>query len=338
MKICQLLLSQGDGGLEKHVRDLSILLAESGHTISVVADKSFLSSLPAGIEHYPIPVRLGRRNPLLQLLIRNTLRRINADIIHAQANKAAYVLSSVSPALNGITVGTVHNIKRDIRSFTQLDHVITVSHGLAQRFNQSTTSVIYNGIATPAVSRLNLYEEFALMHDAPVLLAVGRLVPAKGFDMLLDAINGLKLNLVIVGDGPERHSLQQQLTQLSPMTRVCLAGQRSDVTSLMAAADAVLISSRREGFSYVLSEALLTGCRVLATDVPVANEVLPADLITPIESAYLFRERLVSLLASPSRWSSLMLKPYELAQGGMTLSAMAQRTLTTYNNLVASRC
>jgi glycosyltransferase involved in cell wall biosynthesis len=338
MKVCQLLLSQGDGGLEKHVRDLSIQLTESGHTVSVVADKTFLSSLPAAIKRYPIPARLGRRNPLLQLLIRNTLRQINADIIHAQANKAAYVLSKVSPALTGITVGTVHNIKRDVRSFTQLDHVITVSHCLAERFKRSRTSVIYNGIVAPTVNAMDLLEEFALMPQAPVLLAVGRLVPAKGFDTLLHAVNGLKLNLVIVGDGPERRSLQKQVTLLSPATRVCLAGHRSDVASLMAAADAVLISSRREGFSYVLSEALLTGCRVLATDVPVANEVLPADLITPVESTYLFRERLVSLLAAPSHWSSLMSKPYEVAQRGMTLTAMTQHTLTTYNKLVATRC
>lgn len=336
MKICQLLLSQGDGGLEKHVRELSLLLAESGHTISVIADKSFLSSLPAGIERYPIPVSLGRRNPLLQLAIRNRLRQINADIVHAQANKAAFVLSRLAQSLDGITVGTVHNIKRDIRSFEQLDHVITVSHGLAQRFNHANTSVIYNGIASPAVAGRELYQEFALMPDAPILLAIGRLVPAKGFDMLLEAVNGLRLNLIIVGDGPDMPRLQRQVAQLSTQTRVCLAGHQVNASSLMAAADAVLISSRREGFSYVLSEALLSGCRVLSTDVPVANEVLPADLITPVESAYLFRERLVSLLAAPSHWSALMTQPCEIAQRGMTLEAMGQQTLATYNKLVSA--
>jgi len=338
MKICQLLLSQGDGGLEKHVRELSIQLAEHGDTIAVVADKNFLSSLPAGIERHPIPAGLGRRNPLLQLLLRNTLHRLNADIVHAQANKAAFVLSRLAPSLSAVTVGTVHNIKRDIRSFNQLDHVITVSRGLAERFNREKTSVIYNGINSPVTACRDLYDEFALLPDAPVLMAVGRLVPAKGFDMLLEAVNGLRINLLLIGDGPEMPHLQKLARRLSTDTRVCLTGHREDAASLMASADAVLISSRREGFSYVLSEALLSGCRVLSTDVPVANEVLPADLITPVESAFLFRERLVSLLAAPSRWSELMTIPHETAQRGMTLTAMAQQTLTTYHRLVTTSC
>ncbi len=336
MKICQLLLSQGDGGLEKHVRELSVQLAESNHTVAVVADKNFLSTLPAGIERHPIPARLSRRNPLLRLSIRRTLQRINADIIHAQANKAAFVLSRMASSLPAVTVGTVHNIKRDIHSFNQLDHIITVSHGLAERFNQDKTSVIYNGITSPAVASRDLHSEFALMPDSPVLLAVGRLVPAKGFDILLEAVNGLKINLLLIGDGPDMPRLQNQASRLSAETRVCLTGHRVDAASLMASADAVLISSRREGFSYVLSEALLSGCRVLSTDVPVANEVLPVDLITPIESAYLFRERLVSLLAAPSRWSSLMMQAHEAAQRGMTLTAMGQQTLATYHRLVSA--
>lgn len=336
MKICQLLLSQGEGGLEKHVRELSIQLADHGHTIAVVADKKFLSDLPAGIERHPIPAGLGRRNPLLQLSIRKTLHQLKADIVHAQANKAAFVLSRLAASLPAVTVGTVHNIKRDTGSFTQLDHVITVSHGLAERFNHAKTSVIYNGIASAVAAPRDLYSEFDLIPGSPVLLAVGRLVPAKGFDMLLEAVNGLNINLVLIGDGPEMKRLQKQVRHLSPDTRVCLPGHRADASSLMASADAVLISSRREGFSYVLSEALLSGCRVLSTDVPVANEVLPADLITPVENAYLFRERLVSLLASPSRWSALMTQPHERAQRGMTLEAMGQQTLATYKQLVAA--
>lgn len=338
MKICQLLLSRGNGGLEKHVRELSTQLAESDHTIAVVADKHFLSDLPAGIERYPIPAGLGRRNPLLQLSIRKTLHRINADIVHAQANKAAFVLSRLASSLPAVTVGTVHNIKRDIRSFNQLDHVITVSRGLAERFTDDKTSVIYNGISSPAAASRDLYREFALIPDVPVLLAVGRLVPAKGFDMLLEAVNGLRINLLVIGDGPDMPQLQKQAGHLSAETRVCLTGHRADAASLMASADAVLISSRREGFSYVLSEALLSGCRVLATDVPVANEVLPADLVTPVESAYLFRERLVSLLAAPSRWSALMMHPHETARRGMTLAAMSQQTLATYHKLVSTSC
>lgn len=334
MKICQLLLSQGEGGLEKHVRELSIQLADSGQQIAVVADRQFLSALPAGIERHAVPTGLGRRNPLLHVYLRHTLRRINADIVHAQANKAAFVLSRLNSSLSAVTVGTVHNIKRDVTSFSRLDHVITVSRGLAERFNQQHSSVIYNGIEMPSCIQRDLHAAFNLMPDAPVLLAVGRLVPAKGFDILLEAIDGLKVNLILIGDGPEMPRLRLQASKLSAETRVCIAGERKDASSLMASADAVLISSRREGFSYVLSEALLSGCRVLSTDVPVANEVLPDDLITPIENPSLFRERLVALLTSPVQWSALMQPAHQQAQQKMTLTSMGQATLATYHRLL----
>ncbi|EEF79936.1 glycosyltransferase [Methylophaga thiooxydans] len=335
MRICQLLLSRGQGGLEKHVRELTIQLHADGHDVIVVADRSFLRDLPAGIERHAIPSHLSRFNPLLLFSVVNILRQINADIIHAQANKAATVLSKLHPWLAAKTVGTVHNIKRNLTPYKKLDHVITVSQQLSNGFKDNV-SVVYNGIAEVSPQPRDLRQAFHLDADKPVLVAVGRLVEAKGFDMLLEAIRGLPLSLLIIGEGPERQTLEKRIQSLPSTTQCHLLGQREDATHLMASADAVVISSRREGFSYVFNEAVLCNSRVLATDVPVANEVLPSDLITPIADPKAFRTRLQNLLADLLGWSTLMQKPQRQAAETMTLRAMSSNTVNVYQSLITT--
>lgn len=334
MRICQLLLSRGQGGLEKHVRELTIQLHADGHEVIVVADRSFLLDLPAGIERRAIPSHLSRLNPLLLFTVFKVLRQLNADIIHAQANKAATVLSKLKPWLTANTIGTVHNMKRNLTPYKKLDHVITVSQQLATGFKDNV-SVVYNGIAEITPQPRDLRQAFLLDADKPVLVAIGRLVEAKGFDMLLEAIRGLPVSLLIIGEGPERNALEKRIQSMPSSTQCHLLGQRDDVTHLMASADAVVISSHREGFSYVFNEAVLCNSRVLATDVPVANEVLPTDLITPIADPHAFRTRLQSLLGDLLQWSNLMQKPQRQAAETMTLKAMSSNTVNVYQSLIA---
>lgn len=336
MRICQLLLSRGQGGLEKHVRELAIQLNTDGHEVVVVADRRFLMTLPAGIERHAIPTHLSRFNPFLLLATLTVLRKINADIIHAQANKAATLLSTLKPWIKTTTIGTLHNIKRQLKSYKKLDHIITVSQHLANGFDKNV-SVVYNGIGEIQTHSRDIRQEFDLPLHLPVLCAVGRLVQAKGFDMLLEAICDLPVSLLIIGEGPQRHALETTIKTLPATTQCRLLGQRDDVTSLMAASDAVLITSRREGFSYVFNEAVLSSSRILATDVPVANEVLPKALITPIADAKAFRERLQALLADLFHWSALMQTPQRTASQSMTLEAMSENTFNVYQFLISQQ-
>lgn len=335
MRICQVIASRGEGGLEKHVRELSQQLAEAGHDVTVLGDPDFLATLPEPVRRRPIRCDRNRRNPLLLLELLRALRSCDCEIIHAQANKAAALVASVRHWLPCPTVGTVHNIKRNNRPFQHLDHVIAVSRQLAQPFGQAHVSVVYNGTAEPRFQPVDLRTELGLPADRPLLFTAGRLVRAKGFDVLLDAVDGLPLSLVIAGDGPDRAALEQRITQLGPETQCRLLGYRTEIPSLMASSDAVIISSRREGFSYVFNEAILAGARILATNVPVANEVLPAELIVPTDNAAALRERLKALIADPAGWSALMAAPLAFSRDNMSLKAMAEKTVAVYERVRA---
>lgn len=334
MRICQVIASHGEGGLERHVRELTHQLIKAGHEVIVFGNREYLVTLPESAGRQPIHTRLGRRNPLLLLQLLLCLRHQHCDLIHAQANKAAALVGALRNWITCPIIGTLHNIKRDVRSFQRLDHIITVSRGLAVSFDPSRVSVVYNGIDQPRVGPTDLKKTFHLPDDRPLLCSVGRLVKAKGFDLLLDAIDGLSVNMLIVGEGPERRHLERRIERLAPDTQVRLLGHRNDAASLMAAADAVIISSRREGFSYVFNEALLVGARVLSTDVPVANEVLPPDLIVPVNDAPALRSRLQILLCDMDGWSVLMEQARAFAREHMTLNAMVANTLAVYEKLL----
>lgn len=331
MKIAQIICSQGNGGLEKHVRELSIALDQYGHDITVIADPLFNKSLPPQIKSIAMPCHLSRHDPRFLWSLGRALRAGQFDIIHAQANKAASIVNTLRPFYSGRRVATLHNIKRQVSAFKHFDQVITVSKQLALPFAANKVTVIYNGIEfLPTAMHVSKTQ-------TPVrLLAVGRLVKAKGFDVLIKAVADLPVTLWIAGDGPDKTKLQKLIDNHATAANIQLLGARQDIFQLMQQADALIIASRREGFSYVFNEALLTHCRVLATDVPVANEILPDRLVVPTDDPLALRERLQTLLADMDAWSALMQKPYEFARQQMTLPAMTQQTLSVYQKLLTA--
>ncbi|MEY4672590.1 MAG: hypothetical protein RL148_374 [Planctomycetota bacterium] len=114
--------------------------------------------------------------------------------------------------------------------------------------------------------------ELGLPEQGTLVLGVGRLVPGKGFDVALEAVRSLApARLVLVGDGPERRSLEAAgngsliLLGEQPRDRVALA---------MRACDVLVLPSEREGWPNVVTEALASGLRVVASRVGGIPEVL----------------------------------------------------------------
>jgi glycosyltransferase involved in cell wall biosynthesis len=116
----------------------------------------------------------------------------------------------------------------------------------------------------------------------PAFVSAGRLVPAKGFDLLVEAFALLRASmpaatLTIFGEGPERGSLETLCRRLRVEDAVRMPGFVRDPLSSCDRRAIFVLSSRREGFGNVLIEAMAAGLPVVAADCPVGPRAILED-------------------------------------------------------------
>ena len=122
--------------------------------------------------------------------------------------------------------------------------------------------------------------------EGPVVVAAGRLVRQKGFDILLHAFAAMRSHdarLAILGDGPEHGGLWKLAGELGVAGRLIMPGHIADPAPWFARAAAFALSSRWEGFGHVLVEAMVCGAPVAAFDCPHG----PIDIIDHEETGLL---------------------------------------------------
>lgn len=118
------------------------------------------------------------------------------------------------------------------------------------------------------------------------LCTVGRLAPQKNFALALRAVALLKdlpVTLTMVGDGAQRQQLQELAQSLGIADRVRFAGLARDCSAFMAEAEAMISTSRYEGYPAVMIEALTAGTFVIASRSSCAiDDILPSPLLGSI--------------------------------------------------------
>lgn len=123
---------------------------------------------------------------------------------------------------------------------------------------------------------LRRIESFDFVEKKNQVIGVGRLSYEKGYDRLIDAFSQIKdhdqWKLVLVGDGPVRHQLEQQAIEKGIAERVLFLGIRKDVDYLLAESKIFVMPSRCEGFPNALCEAMASPLPCIAFDgVPTEN-------------------------------------------------------------------
>jgi glycosyltransferase involved in cell wall biosynthesis len=149
--------------------------------------------------------------------------------------------------------------------------------------------------------------EHELIFKKPVVLGVGRLAPQKHFDMLLEAFERVSaerdLNLLILGQGPDREALLARASALGIADRVFLPGFVPNPQAYLRRARVFALSSRNEGFCMALVEALAAGAAIVSTDCPWGPaEVLEGGRygrLTPVGDESAFASALAKELDAP---------------------------------------
>jgi|26BtaG_2_1085354.scaffolds.fasta_scaffold03214_4 glycosyltransferase involved in cell wall biosynthesis len=332
MKIAMVMAGDEEGGLEKHVEELVAGLAERGHEVTWIAHPKYANRVRNGARFEPVDLSRSRRHPLALWTLWRALRRNQPDIIHSHGGKALAMTSSVRPYLRSAAVTTVHGRKKRHRGLSRTDAVISPNRQLSTDVSNAEIHIVYHGIQPRLVSADRSAVPSGQAGPAP-WLAVGRLVQEKGFDVLIKAMTLVPGNLQIAGEGPERRALEAQIRELGLEERVLLLGHRDDIAELMQQCQGLVISSRREGFSYVFAEALFNRCPVVSTDVPIPNEVLPPNLICPADNVDALAELMNRFRPDPALIDSL----FVYAATHLTLDSMLDNTLAVYQSVLDRR-
>lgn len=142
------------------------------------------------------------------------------------------------------------------------------------------------------------------------IVAIGRLVPQKGFDVLLRAFACVagrhpEWRLTIFGEGPARGALAAIAAQLGIADRVAMPGQVHDVRERLRSASIFVLSSRFEGFPNALLEAMAAGIAIVATHCPsgpseILRDCAPA-ILTPVEDATALAAAIERMIENPER-------------------------------------
>jgi Glycosyltransferase len=149
------------------------------------------------------------------------------------------------------------------------------------------------------------------LSNRPVLGIVGRLAEQKGHSVLLEALQEVisrfpEVALLIIGDGPDRQSLEEKAALLGVAEHIVWMGSKSqdEVFELYGVMDIFVMPSRFEGFGLVAAEAMAAGLPVVASDVEGLREVVEHEktgYLCPAGDSRQLAGRLLELLESPDR-------------------------------------
>lgn len=237
------------------------------------------------------------RKPLTTVRSLNSiLEKIQPDIVHVNC---FFPLLFVNKN-RWKTVCTVHSITKDDLADTygkipgflfswlfhsclhKMDRIICVSKAVADSLplKSNRVDVIHNGIIPWKMKKLK--EEEARLR----LISVSNLIPLKAVDRLLKILHEYinkydnSVELIIIGDGPEREKLKELTFELGLEEYVDFTGliPREQVFKKLAQSDIFLFASKSEGFGQVIAEAMMMNLPSVVPDIPAMREIIDSGV------------------------------------------------------------
>jgi len=205
------------------------------------------------------------------------------------------------------------------------DRVVTISNGVADGLvrdfgvRRDRVRVVHNPVDVARVSQ-HAQATGSMRVPSRFIIGCGRLHRQKGFDLLLRAVARLgdaDLAVVILGEGPERGSLEALGRELGLGTRLVMPGFVENPWAWIGRASAFVLPSRWEGFASVLVEAMACGTPVVAADCDYGpREIVHNEkngLLVRSDDAQSLAQAIQRILADPALGTDLAARGRERA-------------------------
>lgn len=364
MRIVQLLPELREGGVERGVVELSRELVSRGHESVVISRGGPLAATIEADGGTHIPFEVCSKNPLTVPLrmvqLRDILRRVRPDILHARSRVPAWLAVLANWTLRIPFVTTVHgfnSVSPYSRVMTFGNRVICVSGAIREYILRHYAVAPEKCVVIPRGVDLQLFDpatvdqafmaEFSSrfgLEGRFVVSSVGRITQLKDYETFIRAIALLKddqpgvVGLIVGGVRDDKQgyfaSLQGLVASLGVQEQIVFTGSQAKVAEIYALSDLVVSSSKKpESFGRAAAEALAMNVPVVAT---AHGGVL--DIVREGETGYLFPPGDAPALAAA------IARCRTLPRGGLrdfvaahfTLERMVDQTLQVYCSLATN--
>jgi glycosyltransferase involved in cell wall biosynthesis len=308
--------------------------------------------MPRRARHVASQLRFLRAFPPAVRALRRAVVEFEADAVLSLAisTYAAYTLAlaRVGPVVLSLQGGEPHGVfaaqpRVMRRALRRAAHVVPCARALGRAAvalapeAAPRLTVIPNGVDPDRFAAGPVFT-----HARPYVLAVGRLTPQKGFDVLLDAFAALphgSVDLLLAGDGPERAPLLARRARLGLEDRVHFLGavEPAAIAPLYRGARLVVCPSRWEGLPLVCLEAMASARPVVASAVDgIPDAVLDGETgrLVPPDDAAALSAALHDLLADPRRGEHFGQRGQDRVRREFSWPDVARRYLGVLGRLV----
>jgi glycosyltransferase involved in cell wall biosynthesis len=202
--------------------------------------------------------------------------------------------------------------------------------------------------APPAAEDVHAWRErLGISNDQRVILSIGRLSKEKAhadliaaFRELCEAHPDLNCKLLIVGDGPERETLEATTRDSGFAERVVFTGQMRDVLPFYAMADVFVLSSHSEGSPNVLLEAMAARVPVVATSVGGVPEIVENEksaLVVPARDPSALAAAIMRMLRDSNLSARLVEEAVEILAKNHTPEQYVRSLIKVYEDAISLR-
>jgi glycosyltransferase involved in cell wall biosynthesis len=299
------------------------------------------------------------------------LRRIRPHILHSHRYKENILGAFAGrPSSSVLRVQTYHGLEERLSGWAGFkmnlynginravgkmtaDGIVGVSSEitsvLARLYPSADVRCIRNGIdlarVMPTVERSEMRAQLGIPSDTFVVGTVGRLMPIKGLEYLIDAFGRFRRQpgraaskLLIVGDGPLKAGLGRYADSHELSRSVEFLGMRTDVYDVMGAFDVFALSSLHEGVPMALLEAMALGIPIVASRVGGIPEILEDKkeaVLVPAQDAEALASAIGMIAGSSERRAELTRAARERVKARFSIQSSATQMREMYRSLSA---